>query len=255
MRFGQDKMGLMSEESGMTLLEIIISITLLLVMTISTSSLLTNGIDMRLELSQRSKVNHRLAIAMQRITDDLQHAFLLNFKRQEYLDYVTTRATKSLFMVRPWENNSELRLTTLTHKPRVASAHESDQTFVVYRIEKDKDNQRPHLFRGETPMIPMNFEDDVPMVVLAKNIKALRISPWNGEKWIEEWNTGRADWRDSLPRMVKVEVDAYTNELPDETSQYAEGDPITTLRTVVMIPRAVDTKEVKDRSKTLKWDH
>jgi type II secretory pathway pseudopilin PulG len=245
----------MSEESGMTILEIIIAIVLLLVMTISTSSLLTNGIDMRLELSQRSKVNHRLAIAMQRITEDLQHAFLLNFKRQEYLDYVTTRATKSLFLVKSWENNAELRLTTLTHKPRVASAHESDQTFVIYRIEKDKDNQRPHLYRGETPTIPMNFEDDVPMVVLAKNIKALRISPWNGEKWIEEWNTGRSDWRDSLPRMVKVEIDAYTNELQDETAQYAEGDPVTTLRTVVMIPRAVDTKEVKDRSKTLKWDH
>jgi type II secretory pathway component PulJ len=244
----------MKDESGMTLLEIIIAIALLLIMTIATSSLLTNGVDMRLELAQRSKVNHRLAIAMERITEDLQHAFLLNFKRQEYLDYVTTRATKSLFFIRQWDNNSELKLTTLTHKPRVASAHESDQTFVIYRIEKDRDNQRPHLFRGETTVIPSNFEDDVPMVILAKNIKALRIKPWNGEKWSDEWNSGKSDWRDTLPRMVKVEVDAYTNELEDETSQYGENDPVTTLRTVVMIPRAVDMKEIKDRSKTLKWD-
>jgi hypothetical protein len=125
---------------------------------------------------------------------------------------------------------------------------------VVYRIEKDKDNQRPHLYRGETAVIPSNFEDDVPMVILAKNIKAIRIRPWTGEKWEDEWNTGRSDWRDTLPRMVKVEVDAYVNELEDETSQYAEGDPITTLRTVVTIPRAMDMKEIKDRSKTLKWD-
>jgi type II secretory pathway pseudopilin PulG len=253
-RFGQEKRKLMKDESGMTLLEIIIAIALLLTMTISTSSLLTNGIDMRLELSQKSKVNHRLAIAMQRITEDLQHAFLLNFKRQEYLDYVTTRTTKSLFAVRQWENNSELKLTTLTHKPRVASAHESDQTFVVYRIEKDRDNQRPHLFRGETNMIPSNFEDDVPMVILAKNIKALRIKPWNGEKWEDDWNSGKSDWRDTLPRMVKVEIEAYINELDDDTTQYAETDSTTTLRTVVMIPRAVDMKEIKDRTKTLKWD-
>lgn len=245
----------MSGQSGMTLLEILISIALLMTMTVATSSLLTNGIDMRFTLAQRSKVNHRLAIAMQRITEDLQHAFLLNFKRQEYLDYVTTRSTKSIFQVKPWDNNSELRLTTLTHRPRIASAHESDQTFVVYRIEKDKDNQRPHLLRGETSMIPTNFEDDVPMVILAKNIKALRIKPWNGEKFDEEWNTGKSEWRDTLPRMVKIEVDAYTNELDDETAQYGENDPLTTLRTVVMIPRAVDTKEMKERSKTLKWDH
>ncbi len=254
MQFGQDKRQLMNDESGMTLLEIIISIALLLVMTIATSSLLTNGVDMRLELAQRSKVNHRLAIAMQRITDDLQHAFLLNTKRSEYQDAAVTRATKSLFYIRQWDNNSELKLTTLTHKPRIASAHESDQTFVVYRVEKDKDNQRPHLFRGETPGIPMDLEEDVPMVILAKNIKAVRIQPWDGLKWETEWNSGKTDWRDTLPRMVKVEVDAYTNELADDTTQYGENDPITTLRTVVMIPRAVDTKEVKERSKTLKWD-
>lgn len=242
-------------EAGMTLLEILISITLLMIMTLATSSLLRNGIDMRLELSQRSKVNHRLSVAMNRITDDLQQAFLLNFKRQEFLDYVTTRQTKSLFLVKRSENNSELRLTTLTHKPMIASAHESDQTFVIYKIEKDRDNQRPHLFRGETKVIPQNFEDDVPMVVLAKNIKALRIMPWNGSTWEEEWNTGKSDFRDTLPRMVKLEVDAYVNELEDDTAQYGENDPITTLRTVVAIPRAMDMKEIKDRSKGIKWDY
>jgi hypothetical protein len=241
-------------ESGMTLLEILISIALLLVMTVATSSLLRNGIDMRMELSQRSKVNHRLAVIMQHITNDLQHAFLLNLKRMEYLDYITTRSTKSLFMVKPWDNNSELSLTTLTHKPMIASAHESDQTFVVYRIEKDKDNQRPHLMRGETRLIPSNFEEDVPMVVLSRNIKALRIKPWNGTKWDDEWNTTKSDWRDALPRMVQVEVDAYSNELENDTDQYGENDQVTTLRTVVDIPRAIEMKEVKDPTKTLKWD-
>ncbi len=242
-------------ESGMTLLEILISISLLMVMTIATSSLLRNGIDMRIELSQKSKVNHRLAVVMEHITRDLQHAFLLNFKRPEFLDYVTTRATKSIFFVKLWDNSSELRLTTLTHKAMVASAHESDQTFVVYKIEKDKDNQRPHLFRGETPYIPSNFEEDVPTVILAKNIKAIRIKPWDGENWKDEWNSGKADWRDTLPRMVKVELDAYLNELEDETGQYGENDPITTIRTVVAIPKAVEMKELKEGSKNnIKWD-
>jgi type II secretory pathway pseudopilin PulG len=251
---GQNTSLKISDESGMTLLEIIISIALLLVMTIATSSLLTNGVDMRLELSQRSKVNHRLAIALQRITEDMQHAFVLNNKRSEYQGAAMTRATKSLFYIKQWDNNSELRLTTLTHKPRIASAHESDQTFVVYRIEKDRDNQRPHLFRGETPTIPSNFEDDVPMVILAKNIKSLSIQPWDGMKWETEWNSGKTDWRDTLPRMVKVEIEAYTNELEDDTSQYGETDATTKLRTVVSIPLAVDMKEIKERSKTLNWD-
>jgi hypothetical protein len=54
--------------------------------------------------------------------------------------------------------------------------------------------------------------------------------------------------------MVKVEIEAYTNELEDDTSQYGENDATTKLRTVVSIPLAVDMKEIKERSKTLNWD-
>ena len=241
-------------EAGMSLLEIIISISLLLVMTIATSSLLRNGIDLRLELSQRSKVNHRLAIVMKRITDDVQQAFLLNFKRQEYYSY-STRTTKSIFSVKMWDNSSELRLTTNTHKAMIANAHESDMAFVVYKIDKDRENQRPNLLRGETKTIPLSFEDDVPMVVLAHNIKAIRVLPWNGEAWKDEWSSNKSDWRDTLPRMVKVEVDAFVNEPSDDTTPFTETDPIATLRTVVAIPRAVEMKEPKEAPKTIKWDY
>lgn len=242
-------------ESGMTLLEIIISIALLLVMTIATSSLLRNGIDLRMDLSQRSKVNHRLAIVMQRINEDLQQAFVLNFKRQEYFTYATSRATKSIFTIKMWDNSSELRLTANTHKAIIANSPESDMSFIVYKVEKDRDNQRPSLYRGETKVIPMSFEDDVPMIVLAHNIKAIRILPWNGEAWKDEWNTNKSDWRDTLPRMVKIEVDAYVNDPIDETSPFLETDPISTLRTVVTIPRAIEMKEPKEGSKSIKWDY
>ncbi len=238
-----------SRESGMTLLEIIFSVTLMLIMTMATASVLRNGLDMRLELSQRSRVTHRINIVMQRISDDLQHAFIISSQQV----FIRKAEIKTLFRVKPWDNSSELRLTTMNHVPHMGGTHESDQTYVVYRIEKDNTSNRPHLYRGEASTIPENLDDDPPLSVLARNIKSIKISPWSGEAWREEWDSNRSDWRDTLPRMVKVEIEAYAYDPPDPDTPISENELTVTMRTVIFIPRAVLTKEPKEAGETPKY--
>ncbi|RYZ52375.1 MAG: hypothetical protein EOP07_19715 [Proteobacteria bacterium] len=137
--------------------------------------------------------------------------------------------------------------------PRVAGNHESDQTFVIYRIEKDPQTNRPNLYRGEATTIPESLEAELPMPILARNIKAIRIAPWNGEDFREEWDSTRSDWRDTLPRMVRVEVEAYAYDADDPNAPINENDPTVTMRTVIFIPRAIVMKEPKDAVKTPKF--
>lgn len=233
----------------MTLLEIIFSITLMLIMTMATAGVLRNGLDMRIELSQRSRVTHRINIVLTKISDDLQHAFIIPSQQV----FIRKAEIKTLFRVKPWDNSSELRLTTMNHVPHQSGAHESDQTFVVYRIDKDPHSNRPHLYRGEATTIPENLEEDLPMSIIARNIKAIRIAPWNGEDWRDEWDSSRSDWRDALPRMVRIEIEAYAYDPDDPETPIGDNDPTVTMRTVVFIPRAVLTKEPKDPVKTPKY--
>jgi type II secretory pathway pseudopilin PulG len=234
-----------SRESGMTLLEIIFSVTLMLIMTMATASVMRNGLDMRLELSARSRVTHRINVVLSKISDDLQHAFIVPSTQ------VFTRKAeiKTLFRVKPWDNSSELRLTTMNHTPHRAGTHESDQTFVIYRIEKDSSTQRPNLFRGETSTLPDNLEQDIPMQLLARNIKSLRIRPWDGAEFRDEWDSSRSDWRDVIPRMVAIEVEAYSYDPLGENEPLVETDPSQTVRTLVYIPRASLFKEPKEGPK------
>ncbi len=235
-----------SRESGMTLLEIIFSVTLMLIMTMATASVLRNGLDMRIELSARSRVTHRMNVVLTKISDDLQHAFIVPSTQ------VFTRKAeiKTLFRVKPWDNSSELRLTTMNHTPHTAGSHESDQTFVVYRIVKDSTTQRPDLFRGESSTLPDNLEQDIPMQLLARNIKALHIRPWDGSELRDEWDSTKSDWRDTLPRMVAIEVEAYSYDPLGADEPVVETDPSQTVRTVIYIPRAALFKEPKDGPKT-----
>lgn len=237
------------DERGMTLLEIIFSVTLMLIMTMATASVMRNGLDMRLELSARSRVTHRLNVVLAKISDDLQHAFIVPSNQV----FIRKAEIKTLFRVKPWDNSMELRLTTMNHVPHTGGTHESDQTFVVYRIEKDSTTQRPNLFRGEAATLPDNLDQDIPMDLLARNIKAVRIRPWDGNDFRDEWDSGRADWRDTLPRLVQVEVEAYAYDpLGDEP--LVETDLTVTMKTVVYIPRAALNKEQKEGGKTPKYN-
>jgi len=232
----------------MTLLEIIFAVTLMLIMTMATASVMRNGLDMRIELSQRSRVTHRINIALAKISDDLQHAFIIPSQQV----FIRKAEIKTLFRIKPWDNSSELRLTTMNHVPHTSGGNESDQTYVVYRIEKDSNN-RPNLKRGEATTMPENLEEDLPMTVLARNIKAIRITPWNGSDWVDDWDTTRTDWRDILPRMVKVEIEAYAYDPPDPDTPVSETDLTVTMRTIVFIPRSITIKEIKEPAKEPKY--
>ena len=230
----------------MTLLEIIFAVTLMMIMTMATTSVLRNGLDMRLELSQRSRVTHRINIVMQKLSDDLQHAFLVPSQQS----FLRKTDIKTLFRVKPWDNSTELRLTTMNHIPHMSGSHESDQTFVVYRIEKDSKTNRPNLFRGEASTIPENLEQEIPKSIIARNIKAIRLSPWNGVDWKEDWDSSKSDWRDQLPRMVKIEIEAYSYDPADPDELVNEKDQTYTMRTVIFIPRSTMGKEPKEPVKT-----
>jgi hypothetical protein len=239
-------------ESGMTFLEITFAMMLLLLLTMTSANMIRDGIDMRLALSEQGRVTHRLQGALDKISQDLQHAFLLNRQRQE-LNFVA-RATKAWFEVDRRGASSLLRLTTTTHKPLREHAKESDQTFVVYQLAKDEKTGLTHLMRGETRVLPQDFDRDVKMRTFIKYIKRFQVLPWTGNRWQEEWNSSKSDFRDTLPQMAEIVIEAWEiNPLIEEAIDNEEEIATTTLRTVVYLPGSWGMKEVKEPSSTIKY--
>ncbi|MBF0442024.1 MAG: prepilin-type N-terminal cleavage/methylation domain-containing protein [Oligoflexales bacterium] len=242
------------KQRGFTLLEVVFTIGILLSISIAATNLIRGSLTMKSALSQRALVNHRLSTAMQRVVNDLTHMFIVNSMRQEY-NYVE-RATKTIFKIDQNGENTELAFTTMTHVPKMANANESDQTYVVYQLKEDEKNRkRTNLYRGETKILPEDFKDEIPMKLLAENIKTFKVMPWNGEKWSQDrWNTSRSDFRNMLPHMVKIEITAWDEDMePDETTDKME-DILTKIATVVYLPQTIGQKEMKEPPKTLNWE-
>ena len=147
---------------GFTLLEVLITLGILTSMVLFVSQLVRGGFDMRSALARKSAATHRLNVVMRKMTDDLSHAFVISIR-----DYERTGRRKknrgSIFVVSPKGESDELRITVRNHQAILSNSKESDQSFVVYRVEESKDSPgRTDLYRGETSRIPSSFREDPP---------------------------------------------------------------------------------------------
>ena len=234
--------------NGFTLLEVIMSLAILASLMTGVAALLKNSSEVKTGISAAGNVNHRLQVAMEKISRDLAHAFMV---RKTDFD----RRTKAIFRIERNNNRDRLFLTTVTHRPKKINSRESDMTYVVYEVRKDENGKEPtHLYRGETVRVPESFRDEVETVMLARAIKSLQLVPWDGSKWSpDRWHSKRGEFRNKLPHMVRIELEAYeTTTLDGENDRWEEA-AVVTLKTVVFNHFAVNFAQVKSGGTPLQW--
>ena len=228
---------------GMTLLEVILSLAILASLMMAVSLLLRNATEMKTGIAQVANVNHRLQLAMSKITNDLEHAFMT---QKADLD----RRTKSIFTVKKNSDSDQLSLVAFTHRSTTKNSKESDLTYIHYKVARGDDGQTTHLWRGESVRVPESFRETPPSQVIAKGIKSFRILPWDGERWVQErWDSSRRDYRNKLPHMVRVELEAYENLEEQEMMDM----PVIKLQTVVFNHFATNFTQVKSITAPIRW--
>lgn len=239
-------------EQGFSLLEIIMTMGLLLSLTIMASQLIKNSLEMRTSISTSINVNHRLTAAMERISEDLRHAYLVSRKRSE--GYNPTRRSKPRFVLKSGDQ-SELGFTTLNHQRRLKNQPESDQTYVVYELKPGTDSPRTSLYRGEAKILPENLREVKADVLVAKDIKVFRVRAFDGVQFSENrWNSDSSSQRDMLPRMVEVTLTAWDHSEDDEDLDERQRDEFaSTLETVIYLPLSSDMDTEKTPVSSFKW--
>ncbi len=241
------------QQAGHTILEIIISISILLFMTFAVSSLMRSNIDMRFALAERSAVTHRSSLVMQRLVQDIQHSFIISSRDQ--IRNPGTRKNNGIFKIEVSSGGDQLTLTTMSKMPLVANNQEADTTLVVYKMEDDPESiGRRRLLRGEAKKIPDDLKEEIPMQVLATNMKSIKLMAWRGDDWSKDsWDTTRSEWRNRLPYMVTVEVEAFETDPLLVQNRESADEPTSLMRTVVFLPFATSFEEMRPQASTVRW--
>jgi hypothetical protein len=243
-------------QAGFSLIEVIITLGILMSLTIAVASMLRSGFEVRQGLSQRAKVVHRLSVAINKISADVQEAFFVSPKDNVKNDI--GRRTKGVFKLDKQGSGDRLALTTKTHQANRAGANEADLTYVVYELRDAKDSPgRKDLFRGEAPYIPEDLKDEPPLRLLARGIKSFVVTTWNGDRWManDYWDTGRGDTRNRLPRLVKIQLEAYADDRVADDGQDDRADQaVEQIQTVVYVEDSWEYGDIKEQNKSIKWD-
>ena len=141
----------------------------------------------------------------------------------------------------------------MSHEPILANSHQSDQTYIIiYKIEKDFDSNMTSLYRGATKVIPEKLDDEAPFELLARHVKSIKVWGWNGDGWKERWDTRKSEFKNILPKIVKIEIEVYDKEFfPDEPVNYDDA-PTTIRRSIVYLPMSQGQAEKKQGSSSPK---
>lgn len=243
-------------ESGFSLLEVVITIGIMMSLTMAVASMLRGGFEVKEGLSQRSKVIHRLTVAMTKLSADIQEAFLVSTK--DVAKNGIGRNMKTVFRIEKTGSGDKLALTTKTHRPMQAGTHESELTYVTYELLDTKDaTGRKDLYRSESPYIPADLREDQPMRLLSRGIKTMTLEFWTGERWSKDyWDTGRSDTRGRLPKLVRITLEAWSQDRLDGDGQDDTIDQATErLQTVVYVADSWEYQELKEQDKSIKWSN
>jgi prepilin-type N-terminal cleavage/methylation domain-containing protein len=191
-------------QAGMTLLEIMIAIAILVVMMTLAWTTIANTSESKKTFEAYEERNHELRMAMNRIVHDFESAYLSKNEDTNAVNPRTMMIAKSSFKF------PNIRFSTLGHRPLWADANESEQTVIWYLPHDDpahsgvtdwiRREQRRE--SNELPDIePSDYDILVHDIVSAK----LEFWNWKNNEWQDTWDTTQSDGQKGwLPSRVRI---------------------------------------------------
>lgn len=242
---------------GFTLLEVMITMFIMLGLVVGVASMLRSSIEVKQALARQARITHRLSLAANRLTHDIEHAFITGLNDEHRGG--ANRRFKTIFKIDRGSESDKLFLTTTGNRPLRKNANQGDTAYVVYEVRDAKDAPgRKHLYRGSSPLVLDDLKTDPPMHLFVRNIKSFRVVSWNGSDWVNDrWDSSRGEWRDKLPAMVRLEIETWSeddNEVTtDSPSDNSQDRSTEFVKTVIRLQNARFMKELKQGTSTSKW--
>lgn len=193
-------------QAGMTLLEVMIAVAILVIMMSLAWKTIANTSETKKVFEKYEERNHELRMALGRIVRDFEAAYL---SRNEDSNATNPR---TMFIAKSSSKLPEIRFSTLGHRVLWADANESEQTVISYLAHDDPAHagvvdwvrREQRRLSNELPASePAEYD------VLLHDIVAAKLEFWNWKNndWQDTWDTTQADGqRGWLPSRVRITI-------------------------------------------------
>lgn len=183
-----------SRTSGFTLLEILIVIAILgIIFYIINEVFLRTAVSSE-EIISGNIVYQRARTALLKMTTELEQTYLLTRRKANFTIFSGINRTQE-----GWPRDI-LHFTATSHERLAADVKESDLCELSYFILQDPETKTLTLWHREDANPDEEKLSGGVVYELAENVLGLDFAYYNGEEWVEEWDSTE----NGLPKAVRI---------------------------------------------------
>lgn len=198
---------------GFTLVELLISMSLLSILLVVIYSSFANITDIIGDCRKRERVFRRVTLAFRQMAHDLEGAYLS--KENERLLFTGTLDSSE------GVRRDSLNFATTSFWRKKDSSGEYDLKEVSYSLREVSPGDYL-LERKEKPAWGDLKGEDSRTMDFGRGFKSLKIEYFDGKDWVEEWDSGA---QGELPVSLKITLEAFT-----------DGEKVSQFTTEVFLP-------------------
>jgi general secretion pathway protein J len=185
---------------GITLVEVMLAIFVLVVMSVMVFETLSNAIEMNTLLEQRDETTRAARVAMSKLKREIQLAYLTPNRNA-----VNTYRT---IFVGLDDTPDTLFMSSLAHQRLYMNSRECDQAEVTIWVEDapEEFSRGDVIYHRESPRIDEEPDEDGPVLPLAYNVRTFNLRYLDPQlnEWRDEWDSRGVDTPYRLPRAVEI---------------------------------------------------
>lgn len=205
------------KKTGFTLLEVMVSVAVLAMMTLTIALFTNSTIDAEDRMVERDEIYQMARLAVGRVVDDVNMAFLVTNSELLGKDKEGSKV-ETAFIGDDKGNMDTLDMNTFSHWRMFRDEKVSEQAEVGYYSESDPDNRDLYrLMRRESTLIDNDVSKGGKAWPVAEGVSEFQLSYYDARqnKWTDNWNSKEVDKKDKLPRAVKISI-SFPNPIDKE---------------------------------------
>ena len=214
----------MGAQRGLTLIEVVISLGILVFMGAMTWQTIAGSLMLRDILEYEDSVARSARVAMDQIKKELRVAFLTS-------NTTAVNTYQTVFIGKDGGDEDQLWFNTMAHRRKYVGAREGDQAEVTLWIEKGTRETEQVLFHRESGRVDHEPEKGGVVLPMITHVKTFNLRYLDGtiNEWTDEWDSTGPDQSNRLPRAVEI-----TLVIEKEHPETGDEQTFTFLNTVVL---------------------
>jgi len=182
-----------SKTAGFTLLEIVISITILVVILAIIYETFNSSMEAYTAVTSRGDAYGQARLMLSRMSEEIGSIY-----------FSGDNPNTGLLGEDKDEDDlpsDSLHFTTLSHVRWVKDSRESELCEVGYYLEADREAEKSFLLRREDWNVDGTFEEGGIPLEVAEAVEGLNFRYYDGEEWVDDWDSKE---RNGLPKAIEV---------------------------------------------------